>query len=91
MADDQIENSPYCECGACGESGCCPVGKCFHYLISQSNCKYGEGYLKESELAIEFTDWVLGFESKSNAVLPAKLLHRKYRELLEKYFPYPED
>lgn len=84
MADEEKVESPYCECGACGEAECCPPSKCFRHLIT-TTCKYWEIYIKESELAFEFAGWVLDTASEDGQI-SSKDLHRKYSELLEKYF-----
>ena len=37
--------SPYCPtCGACGEPGCCPPGRCRSFV-----CMYGEDYVRNHE------------------------------------------
>lgn len=39
-----FDNRIYCnDCGACGESGCCPVYKC----EMTENCKYKDLYFQE--------------------------------------------
>lgn len=84
--DISEEDSPYCKlCSSCGESGCCSPLRCFSKLIKNDKCQNGEGYLLDIQIALEFSDWVLGyFNNKDN--LTAKDANRKYSEMMDRIY-----
>lgn len=80
------EESPYCkDCGACGEEGCCSPLKCFSKLIENDRCMYGKYYLRDFQIALEFSEWVIEHVDKNN-VLTVKDANRRYRELIDKIY-----
>lgn len=81
---EEVDNF-YCECGSCGESGCCSPSMCFLHLIKNSNCKFGVVYVQEMNLAIEFSDFILDYVLEHGSIT-SKDAHRKYDELMEKHF-----
>lgn len=89
LDEDSLEESPYCSCGACGESGCCSPLICIaENMRKNSECKYGKGYLKELKLALSFTEWVLStVDSRTTEELQGyitqKEVNRKYREMMD--------
>lgn len=40
--DEVYQDLSYCDCRACGESGCCPAWYCWKF-----RCKYGDSYIEE--------------------------------------------
>lgn len=85
--DMNKSNSPYCKsCGACGESGCCTPLKCISKLINKNtDCEYGIHYIKEIELSLLFSEWVLS-SVEGNNILTEKEVNIKYKKLMEELF-----
>lgn len=80
------EDSPYCkDCGACGEDGCCSPLKCISKLVNKNTCMYGNGYLKDIELALKFSKWVFEYVDK-NDNLNVKEANLKYGELIDEIY-----
>jgi hypothetical protein len=78
-----MEESIYCSCGSCGESGCCSPFMCLSKLVSENkSCMFGKWYIKELKVSWDFSEWVLDYVSK-NGSLSEKDANRKYRDLLD--------
>lgn len=86
MEDEEGQESPYCEkCTACGISECCSPLQCFSKLVKDDKCKHGSLYLLDIELALEFSDWVLGYLNNAN-VLTSKDAYSKYHAMLDRIY-----
>lgn len=49
MDNNEEYESPYCKlCENCGIDGCCSYINCFRNLIKNSDCDYGNTYLKDA-------------------------------------------
>lgn len=80
------EDSPYCKnCRACGEEGCCSPLMCFSKLVEKDTCMYGKGYLKDVQLALEFSEWVIAHAEKYNN-LTIKEINQKYTDMINEIY-----